>query len=149
MKPEIGLNRQLNGFCMRFLARPTHHFDRQDGIPDECWEGPGYYLLRVEQDGAELLGQGFDEAWARAQALKVEAEASAQEAQHQIERAKKVRRRGEAFDDLRSFIGGARALLDDVDGLLDRGVEKVKQLAEGVELGRELLGRDDDGDGGA
>ncbi len=147
MDPNRELNRQLTGFCMRYLGRPSFYFTEQGGIPEVCWHGPGFYLLKLEGDEVGLLGYDFDDAWKEAQLLKVEAEVGGKELERKIALEKRRQRRAELLESTEAGLIYARRLLGASDGLLDEGVKRLRGLAEGAALLRELV-RPDEGDQG-
>ena len=132
-------NKNLTGFCMRHLGRPTYHFENQDGISDEHWGGRGFYLLRIEEDGVDFLGADFDAAWKRVQVLKLEIQASLDERDRQLRAAARRRKTDELVGSAERGIVFMRRLMGSVDDLMDEGVRRARGLVDGAEMVRELF----------
>ena len=144
MDPNHELNQRLTSFCMQYLGRPTHRFSEQSSIPDECWRGAGFYLLRLERDEVDYLGADFDVAWKRVKVLKTELESSVRERERQLKMAERRRSFSDGMKAAQDGVDGARGLLGSLDGLVDDGLRRMRGLVDGAEMIREILRPEDE-----
>lgn len=137
------LNEQLSTFCRHFLGRPTHRFDNQTGVPDACWEGPGFYLLKLEQDGAVFLGEDFDDAWKKANTLAAEARSDALAEERRRKRDTTRERIDQAVDSAERGIRSVGRLFKAFDDVVEDGLRRARGALDVVEL---MRGDDEDDD---